>query len=265
MKTHKIKKVKKIIGFLVWAIIPLLPLAIPNIQNQPKLWLLISSGYIVWLLKLSIDTFDAVNFFWNKLYLSILNREVNWSMTAGFDGDFNKDILSLICNEIFRIQPKAEYWQNSDRTKIIKLPFGGTIKLGFTTELNGDDEEVVKLTLAVSDIIVPFRNSKKILYQLINLIKRAVREVAQPTTEKYNLNISFGDTNPYFGLFVRRLRLPDQQNVSFNVSFHEHIGVDEGRVEVGAEKVVVVTRDLASLQTLSCKYITLSSLNLGEV
>jgi hypothetical protein len=260
MKTSSV--FKKWLSFFVWAVLPLIPLLIPAIAKHP-LWPLIP-GYLLWVLKLSFDHFDQVNLFFNKLILRITNREVVWGMSAEFSGNFSSEKLQDVYGSLLDFLPTAKTWRDEKDSKIVKLPMGGTLKIETLTVRDGEDDFTEILHFDLSDYVVPFNHSEKLLNQLIELIDKTIRSVVNAEREKYTFKVGFGEKNPYFGLFMKRLRLSEQGNIRFNISFKEKIGVNSGRVEVSTDKLVVVTKSLSSLQHFSSKYITLSSLNLPE-
>jgi hypothetical protein len=118
------------------------------------------------------------------------------------------------------------------------------------------------MALTVPRVFAPFRHSTIVL-KTITRVFGDIRQAIDVETESYNFSAIFTDSNPYLGLFLRTMKLPDTANL--NVDFNESEGVTQGRISLKKNKISVMTPSLASLQALSNKYITRSSLNLSDV
>jgi hypothetical protein len=124
------------------------------------------------------------------------------------------------------------------------------------------DNEKGNLYFGVSEVTVPFKKSEQITDEIISIVNDILLPECRPDSQQYILKVKFGEQNPYFGLFVRKLRLPDQNLVSFKVEFYENVGHKKEKVEVSKAEVALITESLPSLQILSRRYITLASLDL---
>jgi len=146
----------------------------------------------------------------------------------------------------------------------VKLPIGCTLRLrldSLPNDLDNEEPEQV-LMVEISDLVVSFGRSEKTLESIISLISDLILPVIKPASEKYIFRMKFGASNPYFGLFVRRLRVSNQKLLSFRCEFAENVGYKPGRVDVSAEKLTLITSNVTSFQTLTKRYVTLSALDL---
>jgi hypothetical protein len=114
----------------------------------------------------------------------------------------------------------------------------------------------------VSELTIPIIKSEQISNQIISIINDILLPESNPESQQYILRVKFGENNPYFGLFIRKLRLPNQSLINFRVEFYESVGHMKEKVEVSATEVALITESLPSLQMLSQRYITMASLDL---
>ncbi len=256
---YLIEKQKSLLTIILLGFITLVPLFVPSIEQNPKLWYFV--GWLFWVTKLTIDKVDRINLAWNRFWLWITNGSVYWTVLAEFDGQYEDDTLDKIYDKVQTISPEIKVWSSNNGEKVIKLPIGGAIRLNRVTYQSGVDELKSTLRMDVSDFAVPFRDSEMILENLVSIIENGIKVVYKPLNEKYVFKVSFGENNPYFGLFIKRFRTHEHNLISFRVELDEKVGLSRERVDISASKLTVTTHSLTSLQKLSRKYVTLSDLN----
>lgn len=246
----------KYIWFLFLAITPLLPLWL---SNQ---WLLTILGpsYLLWLANLLYDHSDWFYFHATRLMLWVSNEEVAWSLAADWS-ETNADPTQAVYTVLRQAYPDAVLWQNSPTEKIIKLPLGCVVRMRQTSSVDSLSQTEQGFLLEIADLVVPFRRSTRMLDELIALLDQ-VRPLLTPASENYRFRVTMAGANPYFGLFVRRLRVPQQQLKSFICEFSERVGPITEDIQVGENRIALVAHSLSSLQTLSRRYVTLATLDL---
>jgi hypothetical protein len=252
------KKIEKVLSFFFWVILLGLAVVIPNFFNN-SIWTIVSLPLV---LKFAYDSFDHFNLFVNRFFLWLFSRDVNWELKADFKGDFKVSDLDNILAEIKKLQ-KIRILQRGQFERTFSIPdLGMVIKISLNKTRNGEDEFSSYIILAVQRVVVSFRHSTRTLNLLISIFNDAVNKCIDTSNAQYEFKAFFVTTNPYFGLFIRRLKVIGMPRV--NISYKEKVGANVGDVEVMTDKISLVTRDIQSLQALSHKYLTLSSLNLAE-
>jgi len=251
------------ISFVIWALVPIVLLAItyffPKLLNNEIIVQFIPS-YILFIGRLAYDKFDLFALSINKFVLFSLNKSVKWGIKAIYQFDESNEInQSDFNNCVLRIKnvfTDYKIWVENDNKFIVKLSDGGTFKLEFyniPTNIEGEKS----ITLDISIIQVPFRESKKRINYFAGLIQKIFQEIIC-SNKKYQFQLKFEGTNPYFGLFVKRVHLPEKQEIMFNIEFNEEIGVHKGKISINSKDMNIITSDLQSLQELSKKYLSLS-------
>lgn len=255
------KNFKRILGFIFWVILPLFPYLIPSISNK---YLEIIFPWGLWVAKLSYDYFEAIQFWTHKILFLFTSRGTVWEMNAYFKGDFDMKVLESIYSQILNLFPATKTLVNSDDEIILVLPLGITANLRLNLVTDGLLEDSTELQLGIQKNFLSYFASHRTLDAIVHLIQEAICNLYEITHQKYDFKARFGENNPYFGLFVKRLRLKGSGSTSFNISFKDGEGLLSGRVQVSSDRISCTTKDLRSLEYLSKKYITLSALSVSE-
>jgi len=255
------KTIQKTISFFIWAALLVTAVVLPSVFNY-QLWTFLA-GLALPLLRLAYEHFDNFNLAVNRCFLWLFNKEVAWDMKATLVGDYSTQDLDTIAALVIKNDKSAKILHDGDFEKTITISdLGATIKISVNSVRSDEGEHQSQISLAVARVFTPFRHNTIILNSLTRILAN-VRQVIEIEQETYSFSAIFLDENPYLGLFLRTMKLPDSANL--NVDYSEAEGVTQGRVSVKKNKIVVMTHSLDSLQALSKKYITLSSLNLSSV
>ncbi len=252
--------IKKFLSFGFWILLLAIAIFLPTISNY-QWWAVLVGGLPIGA-RLAYEHFDYINLLFNRIFLWITNKEVAWEMKVHFRGDYsNYDFLSAF-KQIGEKFPSARILQSGDLEKTISIPDWGIVVKILLADVQQDESEFgTELVLVIPRVVVPFRHSAKTLNALITVVDY-VRKSINCTQEKYEFKAIFGESNPYLGLFLRRLQVMDSTRL--NVEYSETEGANHVKVVVSKGRVSLVTRDLQSLQAFSKKYITLASLNLSD-
>ena len=254
------KNTKRIFGFIFWVILPLFPYLIPSVSNK---YLEIIFPWGLWVAKLSYDYFEVIQFWTHKILFLFTSRGTLWEMNAYFSGDFDRDVLEEIYNHVLEIYPSTKTLSNSDDEIIIVLPLGITATLRLSLITHGLLEDATELQLGIQKNFLSYFTSHKTLDAIVHLVQEVICKPYDIAHQKYDFKARFGENNPYFGLFVKRLKLKGSGSTSFNISFKDGDGLLSGRVQVSSDHISCTAKDLRSLEYLSKKYITLSALNVS--
>jgi hypothetical protein len=241
------------------------PVAIALLPSGSPAWIkaALVPSYLLWLIKIAYDNSDRVYFNVNRFFLFITNGQVRWTMSVEMTTALK---LDAACDTAFtairKAWPSAAVWRNEPADKQIHLPGGGGLLRVRQAMFQTDPDDLgAALIVDLSDLLIPFRASTRTLEQITGIFE-SIRRQLQPQSEKYTLKVKFDASNPYYGLFIRQLRVPKQEIVSFLCDIDQHVGPERGRVAVSQERLALTTTSLSTLNTLSRRYITLASLDL---
>jgi hypothetical protein len=218
----------------------------------------------LWVAILSYDYFEVIQFWTHKILFLFTSRGTVWEMSSHFGGEFSPDSLEEIYARILSIYPSTKTLSNSDDAIIVVLPQGITATLSLARVTQGLLEDTAELQLGIQKNFLSYFSSHKTLDAIVHLIQEVICKPCDVTSQKYDFKARFGENNPYFGLFVKRLKLKGAGSTSFNISFKDGEGLLSGRVQVSSDHISCTAKDIRSLEYLSKKYITLSALNVSE-
>jgi hypothetical protein len=263
MKTSPTTKTLRWIGYGYAIVAPIITILFPQLLvTYPIIALILTPSWVALVGKILYDNNEQFYFWFTKTWLKISRSYVDWSLSVKLKAPQNPKVLNRIKDRILQSYPDAKIWHNDDFKKIIELPIGCTLKLEYLVWGDGLEAEQTTLHFTVSEQSVPFNKSERISEHILSIIDDILLPESRPESQQYVLRVKFGEDNPYFGVFVRKLRLPDQKLASFRVEYYQSVGHKKEKVEVGNKEVAVITDSLPSLQSLSQRFITLASLDL---
>lgn len=252
----------RVLWLAVLALTPLISAFVPAVQTSNWLKVILAPAYLMWVGKLLYDNWDWFYFRFTRLVLIVTQAEVRWSMSVEMSINDDGSAIETVYHTILSARQDAKPWQDHILEKIIALPrSGGMIRIRSTDVPTGPEDSVTILVLDVSDLVIPFRNSERTLDEIVGILD-SVRGELRPSQEKYTFRVNLDGLNPYFGLFVRKLRMPQQQLLHFECDFSEEVGSQKGRVQVNKTRISLTTQSLTTLAALSRRYVTLSALDL---
>ena len=242
------------------------PVAVAYLPTGAPAWLkaVFGASYLLWLFRLAYDNSERVYFHCNRFLLFITNGQVRWTMSVEMTTDLSPSACDTAFATIRAAWPSAVVWRNDPGDKEVHLPGGGGLlrirQTSYPTDTNRIEDVLV---INLSDLLIPFRASNHTLDLIVSVLE-SVRQKLQPKSEKYTLKVKFDSVNPYYGLFIRQLRLPNQEIVSFTCDIDQRVGPDKGRVVVNQDRLALTTTNLTTMSLLSRRYITLASLDLSN-
>ncbi len=257
MRNHDQKRTLRMTLRVVAVLSPLIPIIWPS-NHYLKVF---ATPLICEIGKILYDEWAQFYLWTTRLFFKLTNARVSWTMSAEYRGSCDPECLHSIASAIVDTYTGSVLWHDSDYEKIVKLSIGGAARVRVVTTVDALDEEDTIFHFQLTDYPVPFRDSDGALQSLVALFDTSIKPLVQPSREKYVLKVSFGDPNPYFGLFLRRVNLPKQELVAFHCIFTEKIGPSKETIQVSKDHIAVVTRSLVNLQALARRYITLAGLS----
>ena len=262
MNHQKALRFLKYPWLLILAVMPIVMSYLPS-RATPWLSVILAPSYLLWVVKLAYDNIDVVYFGLTRLWLHIANSQVRWNLAVEYPASLtSSESLEAAFLTVREAWPAASVWQDEKHEKQINLPGGGgVLRIRLVVVPSGPETEASCIHVDMSDLLVPFRDSSRTLEQIISVFE-SLRQKLQPKTEKYTLKVRFDGRNPYYGLFVRKIRIPNQEVISFQCDIDQHIGPNKGRIAVSRDRLAVITPNLTMMHALSKKYITLASLDL---
>ncbi len=198
---------------------------------------------------------------WDRLYLlvqkakyQLLNIDTQWSLNIELTIDQDLYIAERIKKTLLSCyQGKMKFSGDTSR-------LDARIERLMPVEFTFDQVPgATQIHISILDFHVTFRKSLDILKkEIVPLFDRLDREL-RPHSEstKYSMKVYFKNWNPYFGLYINRLRLHSirEFNVVIDVP-HEK----ESRVAVSKEELSISSRSLIAFQNLAESYLPLAKL-----
>lgn len=238
-----------------------LPSAIAIILGGQTLPILIAvlPTFGCWILTILYQRWDWLYFQVNRWSMWLRNKEVVWSLRVEWGGyDVSQPVVQQAFDTLVGRFPNAIVRRREPFDTSVELP-GYTVHLSERYEPPqfgiGELDSGRVLSLAVSELIVPFRASHRILEQQLLPLLELIRTTLIPQDEKYSLKVRFGEHNPYFGFYLQRIRLP--QIVTFQCEFIDE-RADGDRISVGKDQLTIVSQSLMAMGTLARKYLALA-------
>ena len=186
-------------------------------------------------------------------------------MSVKFTSGVDIENLTNIYKNILSDDKDAKAWKNEPREKIVNLsyPIAGVIRLRLFSIAN-EIEDNDSLLFQISDLSVPFRQSEKTLNYIAEIIEKIIKREIKSAKEEYTFKVNFGEGNPYFGLFVKRLRIPNQELRTFHCEFVERRGKAEAMIDVSAKRISMTTNNSFDFRNLSSRYVSLASIDFSN-
>jgi hypothetical protein len=216
------------------------------------------SGWILLVLKIAYDRMERVFLFVNKVKYFLLNTATFWDLDIEYKGRFDKSFLEKV---------KDIVQQNFDNKKVIREASRALTVLAdginINVELSGEVETVSNdvlyyqdVDITLKDIRSSFREAKNIVNRMVSVLGSIDKEVGFEDS-KYCATIKFKKYNPYFGLYVKRLKLKEIDSFTclFNI---EQSKSESNKVLIAKDSISITTKRIASFQSLSLKYLCLS-------
>lgn len=221
------------------------------------------SGWILFLLKVLYERVDKLYLWVNYGKSWLFNQTSLWDLDIEYTGKFTSTIINEINNIIMKnFQNYKTVYNSSNSLNMLVDGININILLTEETEaVDGTTEYFNNLNIDLRDIRAPFRETKNLINKMVSVLSsiddKLLTTYKHIDNKKYSATIKFRKTNPYFGLYVKRLKLKklDSFTCVFDVSQTDE---DSDKVLVGKENICIASKKLTSFQSLSLKYLALS-------
>jgi len=216
------------------------------------------SGIGVLLLQALYYRVPWVNLFINSWKWRLLNRSMYWSVTVEYKGEFPSNVLVDVPNMIKSEFDRYKFRSKSNEKILFEVEgFLVTIELYNPTSLFLENGLYPTLYISVSNIRTPFREAERLLNRLTTILMEVEKHLTLQNA-KYGTTVEFEKTNPYFGLYARKLRAGDIEN--FLCVFHvHHIKQADGTVQISKQSIDVTSQQILAFQEITNKYLALSA------
>jgi hypothetical protein len=215
-------------------------------------------GWFVAFLKMLYDSSTRIYLSVSKCIAWLTNATTNWEFAVDYSLAYKEPAaIDEAKNVILEMFPEAKLWENGETQKIIHAPgFTVRIKLLLDFPQGVLERNTTSLCLDFTDMNIPYRSSQKILMKKIAPLLERISDKLKPDWTKYTFRIRFDGTNPFFGLYIKKL--PANQIVNFKCELFEIIGSEREIVTLGKRETIINTSSLSNLIALSQKYVSLS-------
>jgi len=220
------------------------------------------SGWILFLLKVLYDRVDKFFLKINQWKSWLSNQTSLWDLDIEYTGRLSSVILKEI-DSIVKKNFQSYSSVYSSHNSLHLLVDGININSRLTEETERVDGSIIyfsNLNIDFKDIRASFRETKSLIERIVsvlNSIDDRIKSVNKIDNKKYSATIKFKKNNPYFGLYVKRLKLKNID--SFTCVFDVSPTIeDSDKVLIGKDNICIASKKLTSFQSLSLKYLALS-------
>lgn len=203
------------------------------------------SGWMLFLMKVMYHHWDRFYLLCQRFCLNIVNPDTLWSFTVRYDcaldnGDFLK-VKSVLVGSRY-LEDVKMYDLTSSITEIKAK--------GISLQVVHD---IDTLQIHILNMPVTYTKAKRTIGETIAPIIEEVEKALSLDDKHYFLTVELEGINPYFGLYVSKLKKQDIQG--FNVSFN----IDNNQVEVTKNKIYVTTQSIGQMVEAARKCLLLGS------
>jgi len=207
-------------------------------------------GWILLGVQIVYQRSDRLYWTIQKIKYFVINPDTQWDLSVRYSG-LNPGIqtLPLVQKELIKAA-------KLDRA-VVKNKSRSSFEIRadeLTIEVVADEENQ-SLEVFFTKIPVSFRGSQRTIEQRITPVLEAIEKGASISDKIYWLTVYFGNINPYFGLYMRRIK--PEQVAEMNIQIGSG---DEEQVNISKQKLTIKNTSLVDLQHSARKFLTLSEL-----
>jgi hypothetical protein len=209
----------------------------------------------------------TVYFFWQRLRVRFNTKAVTrWSFSVRFDGQFGPDALLRAIGVLSNPKKYAypvRIEASDNRSALLSIDnsllVSASLEMAeFSEASTAGGDEVDHIAVVSKTQELPYRFSvEKIEKQILPLLS-IMKDELRPSKSSYELDVAFRGTNPFFEVYIARLR-PDQID-DFRVILHVDSGTPnrKERVEISRTNIHVTAASTDSFKRLANDFILLS-------
>jgi hypothetical protein len=201
-------------------------------------------GWLLFALQFTANQSESFYLFLRRNWLFVTNPECLWNMQVSMNGSYDRTIFSIIDDCLQRYGDSLRITKLSNTRQLYRIK---SISIEISV-----DEDVGEIYFSIYDLEVSYRRSKDIIEKEISKLFELIQTKIKPDSRRFGLKIEFKGSNPYYGLYVKRMNVDDVQG--FNITFK----VENDRVAITKTCLEINTDSIQNLSILSKEYITLS-------
>lgn len=219
-------------------------------------------GWAFLVLKIMYDRWPSFYLTTTRLWYWMTNPEVVWDMSILFHGDFAQDALDKVVEAmssrdkdfVFKANTpfRKELWL---RRTLFEITSYSDPAEALGLELGSETKRSIHVQMREKE--VTYRTSLNCLDRFLAPMLEAIERSLSPSATTYSLSVVFQKPNPFFGLYVRRLKLA--HIADFRVTFDVKSGGSGTNVKILKDVLQITTSSRDALMMMSRKYLCLSS------
>ena len=186
-----------------------------------------------------------------KTWYAITNTSATWELQVRFSGIRDQRSPKLLGRALIS-------WAGGDSSFVSQAQDRCVLRIGHRFVLDVyapaqrdgmlpggvDDSEV---SISVAPVTVGYRNSRRFLdKELLPLLERCSTEL-RASRALYGLKVGFPGANPFYGIYIQRLRLSSVRE--FKIEFQLSPLQGSGRIVVGKKGIEVVSESVSGLRS----------------
>lgn len=241
----------KKLGYL-WVLLVAIGLAFSLILNfKNNHWIEADTlGWFLFLMQTAYVHIEKVYWLIQQAKYNILNPDTVWDLSIKYKTE------GLDEKAIFKAQQELSKAAVIDRPEVRQLSnqrmeiWADELHIELFMDYNTGSFQVFFKKLPVS-----FRGAQRVLNTRIVPILEAIEKNLVTISKQYWLSVFFGNINPFYGLYMRRMKQNDitEFNIRAKLRDREEIAISKDKIEIRAES-------LSQLANEGHKYLTLSKI-----
>lgn len=211
-------------------------------------------GWLFAVLKVVYDRWEFAYLLVNRGYFWLVNQEMRWNFSVEVRVKDGRELLAQIPALIVQHFPdRNAKVETLSRTRL-RVVTDGKIFEAHIDEDGSVEESLLRLD--VHRLPTTFRTAEALLDEQLVPLLHDIEARSGSGKSTYHLAIDFNGTNPFYGLFVRRLRS------SAVDTFKVVLRGERETVHINQETVTVQSESVATLRKVAANYLALGS---GEI
>ena len=236
-------------------------------------WIALGLSWLLTIFTVAYNRWNALYLFVTRLRFRITNPTSLWSVHITMRGDFNPQSLDQSIEHLRAVWPDTRKQHETTTSKTVRLD-GLLLELRWEQLANEDWKDdgpdgrtavatravatravtTTQLAITVRDIRASYRESSQFVDRLSSLVEEINRSIGARPVE-FGSVIKFPSNNPYFGVWVRRLRPKELKSFLCAFAVEAEGGGVAGTVTVGLNQVELVSSSAVHWAMLSKRYL----------
>jgi|ERR1017187_496067 hypothetical protein len=183
-----------------------------------------------------------------------------WWIAARFDGNYSPEVVGTIL-DYFRDPARFKFSSQVDfqNSREAQIQIDETLILRVSYDRPEDGDTASHVTILSKTVEVSYGHTKAKLEKQIVPVLVGLKDLLTPASSSYELDVEFGDRNPFFAVYVAHLR-PDQIG-DFKVVLRPHTcsaAIDQDKLEISKSALHITTGSTESFRKLAVDFVLLS-------